>query len=110
MAHAILPVKSAETDPRIFRRSQRLAFAYTRINAKSLSLDLKWKQKYEIFCGVQIQALIVDVILDKSSIVSDASGSSRGATCYIESMNLGIGSRFDCQGERPHTFEITQLK
>jgi len=59
------------------------------------------KQKYEIFCGVQIQALIVDVILDKSSIVSDASGSSPGATCYIESMNLGIGFSIRLPGRTP---------
>ena len=68
------------------------------------------KQKYEIFCGVQIQALIVDVILvDKSSIVSDASGSSPGATCYIESMNLGMGSRFDCQGARTRSRYAAQM-
>ena len=60
-----------------------------------------------IFCGVQIQDLIVDVIqVDKCSIVSDASGKLPWSNLFHRKHEFG----HRVLDSTARAFEITQLK
>jgi hypothetical protein len=80
MPRAILPVKRPETDPGIIPRRQRVTFRLQESKRQKSTAGFKIEIKKhdrdpdaeEIFCRVQIQNLIVDVI--QVSVIGDASG------------------------------------